>query len=535
MAGLKDEDIKSRLAMEFGSNDLSEYSDLIKERGLIGNVYIDASHFPRCAQKGDHKKFVSKFARKSLYVVAKNECANCVHANCGRCSVFQKTLTNKVPYDEKTLGHYIPTLAAEGRLPHGLKEFPKSSQEKREVLRVAFNYSPAPYKNDPIKTVRQQRKPVKPEFSDADVSDFLSRKTSSERMPGPFYLLAARRIMNEEISISSLSASSDPEVRKLAKDYGILGHTYIDVDAMGGAQRTLSFVQSKKLIPDFFLFRAANHDDRANEAYARLIKIAPIYSKKQPLDRSHFESALNRAVNDGRVSEAQREAAFSNLPKDYSNWASIIAQINLFKPISKPKIVDVQLAPKVSFHYGDPGKTLEADSIDPEQVRRKISSIMNTGASGLDLQRKILTVFSKADLRQVPEVGSSLAPFDGVQGSYFIDPTAYNDYGKGCTEGASKFKNKKVPYVLASSSCTGCIHHHCSMCSKYQKRLIRQVPEDVIRQASEIRNADVPRQTAPIANPVNEYELASELPIELNESKSDPLKIDISFPNIDND
>lgn len=137
--------------------------------------------------------------------------------------------------------------------------------------------------------------------------------------------------------------------------------------------------------------------------------------------------------------------------------------------------------------------------------------MMNSGLSGRRLVSAVLGRYSRSDLSQVPQVGASLAADDGVQGSYFIDPTAYPDYGRGCSTGAESLRRRRVPHVLAGSSCTGCRYQtHPGWCSKYAKNLIRQVPDSVRAEAAERRRLPVVSDRAPVENPVEKYELSSD-------------------------
>jgi hypothetical protein len=142
---------------------------------------------------------------------------------------------------------------------------------------------------------------------------------------------------------------------------------------------------------------------------------------------------------------------------------------------------------------------------------------MNTGLQVRKLQSAVLRRYARSDLAQVPSVGAQLAKDDGVQGSYFIDPTAYRDYGRGCQTASDNFRKlNSVPNVLASSGCTGCrLQTHPGWCSKLAKTLIRQVPEEVRLEVAERRRLPVVQASAPVRNPVAEFELTAELPVEI--------------------
>jgi hypothetical protein len=149
--------------------------------------------------------------------------------------------------------------------------------------------------------------------------------------------------------------------------------------------------------------------------------------------------------------------------------------------------------------------------MDPEEVRRSISHMMNSGMAGRRLQASVLSRYTREDLSQVPEIGNKLASLDGVQGSYFIDPTAYSDYGSGCRKGSEQFRNRGAKNIIAGDSCTGCVLQAApGWCSRYAKNIIRHVPEEVIVAAAEKRRLPVV-QPAPVEqNIVEKFGLASD-------------------------
>jgi hypothetical protein len=406
-----------------------------------------------------------------------------------------------------------------------------SDRERKERLRAAFNRTPIAMRADSVMTVRQQDRPAKPEITEQDRQDYRDRQAAAahaEPMPSPIYLLAARRIMVGSTNPTSLIASSDPEVRLLAREHGILGHTYLDADALGGVRPTIDLIKAKNLNPDFVLLRRVSTDVRSSDAYAHLMKLTTkIVSSRPKLDQMSFFAACSRAHEQGRMTEQQMDAAVGNASDD-SDWTRLTAQANLYKAPEQERSVSVPMAPRGKLYHGEPGRELSSAPMDPEEIRRTISHFMNTGLHGKRLQAAILQRYSRADLRQVPEVGRQLAVEDGVQGDYFIDPTAYRDYGKGCVDGSKQLRKRKVPYITAGSACTGCRNQTApSWCNKYGKRIIRQIPPEVRREASERRNAPVVQEQAPIRNPVEEWQLSAELPIDLDGSKSRPIEVTI--------
>jgi hypothetical protein len=532
VAGLPDQVIAARLRSEFSPEQLSashaEAAEILAEKGLLGNVYVDAKYFPRCAQEGPHRDFVAKTAKRALFVLAKEACGGCVCNKSGSCSSFKKRLTTEVPYDRKTAASYLPQLASENRLVPGAVQAVVASGSTpdtiRMVLRNAFLRPVASSPPEAPQTIQHRSIPKARPVTEADVVAFRDRQAAEESdpMPGPMARVVSKRMMQGRYDVSSIVASSDAEVRGLAQEHGLLGHTYLDGDALGGVRETLKFLQagikSGSQAPDFVLLRTLTAADRAAPEYASVLEHAIVVRKRPALTVENFGRALGRAVAAGRITPEQAAMASQRVASSpFSDWAPAIAHVNLTEAPAQLRHVDYQTAPKVALHHGATGGESVAAPMDSEEVRRTISHLMNTGLQGRKLQSAVLRRYARSDLAQVPSVGARLAKDDGVQGQYFIDPTAYRDYGRGCQTASDNFRKlNSVPNVLASSGCTGCrLQTHPGWCSKLAKTLIRQVPEEVRTKAAERRRLPVVQASAPVRNPVAEFELTSELPVEV--------------------
>jgi len=530
VAGLPAKHIQAKLQAEFSPKELRIASpairEVLQERGVLGNVYINAKHFPRCAQEGPHKKFVARHASRALFILAKDACAGCVHHKCGRCEVFKKRIVSSVPYGHKTLAHYAPQLVSEKRLAGAQLVGDKlpSQLEVKEMLRSAFNRTPIQAGESP-RTIQHHPQPVKPKVTEKDYEEYWARQgKQGNDMPGPMYLVAAKRMMLGKVDPASIRASSDLEIRKLANEYGILGYTYLDADALGTCNDAIRLIAGKKLTPDFVIARYPGD----SEARARLSQIVPVLSHHPGLEKRHFIAACERALREKRMTAAQVEAAVRNAPED-SDWTKLVAQANLYQPPAEPREVHIPTASRGSLFYG--GSSKETSTVDPDEVYRFISRQMNLGLSGSKLQAAVLSRFTPQELKQVPEVGKKLASGEGVQGVYYIDPSVYSDYGKGCVTGAKQFRKQGAAYLLAFDSCTGCVYQTApSWCSKYCKRMIRQAAANEMKAKVEQQKKQASQiETAPVENPVVEYELVADMNIDLDGSKS--REIDISLPS----
>jgi hypothetical protein len=389
---------------------------------------------------------------------------------------------------------------------------------------------------DGVQTIHYQKQVAAPVITDEDRRQFEARqaaKASVERLPNPMYVVAARRMMKGHADRMSLSASSDVEIRSLAREHGILGHTYLDGDILGGIKETIDHIcASEKQYPDFVIFRDLASFPGSPEL-SNLMSITKLVSSKPQITRDFLITACERATREGRMTGEQVTNILRNSSSTPDeNIPSIISQVNLYTPPAEVREVEVNPAILATAHNGESYTETRA-IMNPEEVRRTISSMMNSGLRGKKLQAAVLSRYSRSDLAQVPEVGSQLAAEDGIQGFYFIDPTAYSDYGRGCNTGSDLLRKKEVSNVFVGSSCTGCrLQTHPGWCSKYAKSLIRQIPDSVRVEAAERRRLPVAQELPPVEDPVRKYGLASELTLEPAPAPRKMVEINISSSKV---
>jgi hypothetical protein len=538
MEGRSPSQIQERVLLEFSEADVRRASEAVtevmSERGVLGNVYVDARHFPRCHQQThEDRKLIASCARRSLFVLAKPECGGCVHNRDSRCASMKKALVASVPYGPRLASAYAEQFQAEKR-PFPAPAASDPSQWK-EALRTAFLAVPAAPKPDGVRTVHtQQPRPAGRQVSSSEVQEFLDRPKAGPAKPlSPAYVKYARRMMDGLDDREFLVASGDPELLALASEYGLLGHTWIDMDAAGSCRKALAYVESRtsaKLAPDFVVRRSAscpNCHCTSDGACSKLSEVTKVVPSVPDYGRRTLATALIRAVDHGRVAASQAKAAIQAARAD-SDWRSLTAQANLFAPQEAARAYD---GARVSVWTGFTGSDSGEAVMDEEEVRRTISGIMNHGASGAVLRDTVLNRYSRKDLAAFPELGARLASEDGVQGHYYLDPTAYADYGAGCNDGASKFRKRGAANVMASAKCTGCtLQTHPGWCSKYAKDLVRSVPADV-RMASR-RVLSVVKHAA-VENPVSAYELSTPMSVDIAAPRKPSIEISMDQRTVD--
>lgn len=102
---------------------------------------------------------------------------------------------------------------------------------------------------------------------------------------------------------------------------------------------------------------------------------------------------------------------------------------------------------------------------------------LNEGLYGKELLAALKSRFEPRDLTAAaPDLRSVIAE-QGLQGTYFVDPTVYADYGRGCDEAARLHRTRGVPYVKLGSKCGSCVlQTGAGHCTKLNKPLVAEVP-----------------------------------------------------------
>jgi hypothetical protein len=508
----------------------------MEDYGLLGNVYINASHFPRCAQDSEDKDFVLKRTKDAKFIIAKNECSGCVHNRNGSCANLHKQLVGALECDNSVLNHYAAKLASSGRLYNTAfkKVVTGTNDDRKRFLRISFKLPVSVY-SESVKTIHQVNKPKKPIITNEQIYSVLNKKHEVQTHLSSQFVSASIHLMKNK-DPEAILGSADSEVRKLSSELGLLGYTYIDMDALGGCRKTLAFIKNMSNTPDFVLRRNASCETckgACDGACSKIQQVIPIVSDPE-ITKDNFVLALERAVGRGVITIDNAEKVLNKLD-DKQDWKKLTATVNLLKSKNISQVP--YSGSKVSAHYGmsDGSKEIGSNVVDPEDVRKAISHFMNTGLSGRALYAAVLSRYTKSDIRGVSRIGSKLVQYDGVQGKFFIDPTAYNDYGKGCVTGSKYFRKRGASNVLVSDSCVGCcLQTAPGWCAKYAKSLVRDIPKEFITEAKNSKKLPV-IATEIVENPVEKYGLDSGISFEPKNVKSDKPNIVLTSKSIEKD
>jgi len=101
--------IKERSTPEIIRKAYPILKELSKEQGLLGKVYIDPSIFPNCKVGA---QYLNKRAKTAKYVKKLSSCTGCTHNDCGRCTLYKRTIASEITYDDKVFNFYSKHLSA---------------------------------------------------------------------------------------------------------------------------------------------------------------------------------------------------------------------------------------------------------------------------------------------------------------------------------------------------------------------------------------------------------------------------------------
>lgn len=121
---------KARLEAHPNEEDVrSVLAHIEREYGLLGNVYLHADAYPKCAS-GRWDQKLKKQAKSANFMVKSSKCGSCVMAQRGHCQIFKKELVDSVDW-KKAARLNIPRLKA-------LNKKVASTGDLKNDLRSAF-------------------------------------------------------------------------------------------------------------------------------------------------------------------------------------------------------------------------------------------------------------------------------------------------------------------------------------------------------------------------------------------------------------
>jgi len=167
---------------------------------------------------------------------------------------------------------------------------------------------------------------------------------------------------------------------------------------------------------------------------------------------------------------------------------------------ARSQIIQGQMSPaaRLARHTNTAHQMNRSDTGDRTSAltRREIvktaQRYLNEGLYGTDLLASLKSRFEIRDIKASATDLRSVIAEQGLQGIHYIDPTVYEDYGKGCKEASSLHRSRLVPYVKVGSKCASCVHQNkVGFCSVINKPLVTEPPYiDKVAQQREVLSSE---------------------------------------------
>jgi hypothetical protein len=480
-------------------------ASILQERGLIGRYYIDAKDFPNCSKKASKGEvdFVRRNAGTARFIQAKDQCLDCVHNAKSTCSVFHKEIVLDVPYSDELASTVERSQCACG------KQVQASNQDPRERIKSAYLASDIRVAG-PVVTPKPIANPVHQ----------LKATVEAPKVHLPVLANQTQQSLAEQLA---WIPPTEGKVAGIPK--GASGKKAFDVctllrrEMLKGRSET-DLLQALKLSFSLDDLRATRSS--WEPVYQEAGLYGTIYSTQESFDNCHegadfiakhnhqikgivasskcttcIHSKMSRCLvygkplvasaNDLYTEETIRQVLWENKQAGKLGAGSESYQWGTTPVEALKKIYRTASAANPQAHIpmrsyveqafrGDHTGHITSGLVKREIIRTA-SKFLNEGLYGSQLLSALKGRFEDRDILASREDLKVAMREQGLQGIYYIDPTIYADYAKGCDEGSRLHRARQVPYVKLGSSCTTCVlQRHPGFCSKYAKHLVVDPP-----------------------------------------------------------
>jgi hypothetical protein len=438
---------KESLAKRYPLDTLREYRDVLAsvldERGLVGRYYIVAEDFSG-VDKAKAEAFISKYASTAQYTLSKEACSGCSHCQTaqandpGHCSQFHRELVTEVPYTARLASLVEKAQAARGRSIQA-----STGMEPKERIRRAYLASDS--------TIV------------ASGQTYVGQGTNHQ----PKIQIAPEVAQEKLVQATSLLRKKQAEDKVALEARSVLNFLHRE---MSGGLSHEELVASMKLAFDNSLLV------RTNQYWRPLLKQAGLGltpgQAGKPLTFATVEAVLTEHRIAGRLPQWDNRTA--------SSWGDTptAALRAIYNEVRKAPQIQTA-APRMGMMSGFHGNTVnhKTSGLTRREIIKKASQFMNEGLYGNDLMEALTASFETRDLIASKAELKTVLAEQGLQGIYYVDPTAYDDYGKGCNEASRLHGTRLVEYVKTGSKCGSCVHQvKNGYCSKLNKKLAHEPP-----------------------------------------------------------
>lgn len=520
--------VASHLQLRFSKEDIRENRELIAEvlleRGLLGRYYIDSRDFSQCGT-GSSKviAFVKRYAAEAPYVLEKPQCSGCIHRHGGDfCSTFHKEIKVQIPYTDdladkvervqKAKGYTIEASSGDPKTrirlamlaPVMAATVSSSIKPKDNVLRLLRPVTGTEEIHVPVDLSSLRRK-AKAAIGEglgkgrlsvrdaqqgyrlvASATDEITLKqitakalgldleTLADQNLGRRVVAVLRREMLKgrslvELQTSLRTAFSTEELDStqvhwspVLKEAGLYGTVYSTADSFGdcreGANLLATYNPNVKVVVAGVKCGGCEH----NKVNRCALYGKPLVVSSDDIVTSETVSlVIHEHQKAGRLASCGPRITWGETPTEA---LQAIYQVTAGAQAAPSNRVDLQRA-----FYGMPTTPVTTTGTRREIVKAT-AHLLNQGLYGQDLLTSLKARFEVRDLKAAKEDLRPVLANQGLQGLYFIDPTVYDDYGRGCKEAARHHRSRLVKFAVVGAKCASCVHQtepgHCSVLGK---------------------------------------------------------------------
>lgn len=258
----------------------------------------------------------------------------------------------------------------------------------------------------------------------------------------------------------------------LFRQGGLLGVLYATQDSFGDCHEGADFLA--KYNPGVKVMVAGN---KCGGCIHNKIGRCLMYGK--PLVAS-ADAVITRAMAESQLAEhkmAGRIAAWDERQVVDFGHTPVEALQNIHLAAQKKATPDVRHAQVMAKGFYGHSTEHRTSSITRAEVVRTARRFLNEGLYGADLKQALKSRFEPRDITAAAEELRPVLAEQGLQGIFYVDPTVYDDYGRGCKEAASLHRSRLVEYVRNGSKCGSCVHQtRPGFCSVVNKPLVADPP-----------------------------------------------------------
>lgn len=145
---------------------------------------------------------------------------------------------------------------------------------------------------------------------------------------------------------------------------------------------------------------------------------------------------------------------------------------------TSPKVPVAELRANVEAAFRGQFQPHVSTELTKRSIVKATQQYLNEGLYGDDLLTLLRGKFEVRDLVAAKDELRKVLAEQGLQGIKYVDPTVYDDYGKGCKTAAAKHRSRTgVKFAKVGSKCGSCVYQtQPGRCSVLNKQLVVEPP-----------------------------------------------------------